>query len=160
MGNPTADRFPVSVIVERRSVTNNRWITERWQVVGIVPGATAASATAARRLIHEDETAEQYLWGGFEIVLHRDETEGYYYNLLGRQPSVFVVCHRQAAELVPFLVLASHYEAEAYMDAGEEVFAIPLPPPIYLWLERYVVEHYVPTEKQGRKRDRWAGGDR
>ncbi len=147
-------RLGVSVITERRKVPNNRWLTERRQVIGVVAAEAASEAECASQLIHRDETGEQYLWSGFSLVLQRGEAESYYYNLLGLQPSVFVICHSgDGDELVPFLTLASHYEAEAYMEAGASVFAVSMPPEIYHRVEEFVVHHYVPEEKKGRKRE-------
>lgn len=148
----------LSVITERTKVADNRWLMERWQVLGVVAGGPAAGTGSAGAPIYRDEDGERYLWGGFELRLFRDEAEGYYYNLLGSRPSVFVVCRRgDGGEVVPVLTLASHYEAEAYMDAGEPVFAVPMPPEVYRSVERYVVENYVPMEKKGRKREQREG---
>lgn len=151
-------RLGVSVITERRKITNNRWLTERWQVIGVITAEAAYEAERTCQLIHRDETGEQYLWSGFGLVLRRDEAESYYYNLLGQQPSVFVICRGgDGDELAPFLTLASHYEAEAYMEAGAPVFAVSMPPEIYRRVEAFVVHHYVPEEKKGRKREQRDG---
>lgn len=157
-GDRVLGHLGVSVITERRKVTNNRWLDERWQVIGVVTADAAYAQERKCQLIHRDATGEQYLWSGFGLALRRDEVESYYYNLLGRQPSVFVVCRGgDGDELVPFLALASHYEAEAYMEVGAPVFAVCMSSDIYRRVEAFVVHHYVPEEKKGRKREQWDG---
>ena len=70
------------------------------------------------------------------------------------------MCHPDEEEdesegLVPMLVTASQDEAAAHLEADEEVYSVPMPRVIYEWVERYVVENYVPQEKKKRRRKNW-----
>ena len=63
------------------------------------------------------------------IYLFRDAAESYWYNLVGREPSLCVVCRPgNDIELEPFAVTANYDEAGAYMEADDTVFSAPLPP--------------------------------
>jgi hypothetical protein len=41
------------------------------------------------------------------------------------------------------------------MEVSGTVFSAPIPPVIYQWLERYVVENYQPQEPKKRSRMNW-----
>jgi hypothetical protein len=67
-----------------------------------------------------------------------------------------VVCREEDGERPePALVTASYGEAASYSEVDENVYAVPIPPEIYLWIEAYVLEHYVPEKRRKRKRDDW-----
>ncbi len=154
-----AATFPIGVLMERQPVTGNRWIDERWEAVGVVAGEAIAEP-AEPRLVHTDGTLERYLHPGFALELHRDDAPSYYSNLMASNPSVFIVCRREddATAPEPFLVSVSYGEASAFMEGEEEVFAAPMPPEIYRWVEAYVLEHYVPEAPRKRKREDWKKG--
>ena len=52
---------------------------------------------------------------------------------------------------VPYLVTLNADEAHAYGEGGSEVFHVPLPAELYVWVERFVLTHYVPEKKVKRK---------
>jgi hypothetical protein len=54
------------------------------------------------------------------------------------------------------LVSASFDEAHAYLEAEGDAEAVPMPPEIYQWVERFVLKHYVPERKVKRKRRNWS----
>ena len=93
------------------------------------------------------------------MSLHKDDSESYYFNLMGEKPSVFVVCRLEHGRLRPFLVTLSYDEAASYMEVDESVSAVAMPPEIYRWCEAFVLTHYVPEKKRKRKRDNWKQGD-
>ncbi len=147
----TPDSFAVAVITAREPVANNRWISERWRVVGVVP--TSAAAVDGHQLIHSGSAGEQYLWTGFRIQLRKSDADAYYFNLIGQNPSIQVICQTQDdGELHPVLVTADYIDAMAHREAGAEVQAAAIPPEIYVWLEQYVLEHYTPDEKKQRRK--------
>ncbi len=149
-----ADTFPVSVITSWQPVEGMRWVTERWRAVGVVAGA--GDASPSRSLIHSSDSERQYLWNGFTLHLYRDDTESYYSNLRGAKPSVFVICRQDdGPEITPFLVTVSYDEAASYMEVDDQVFSVPIPPDIYVWMEQYVVKNHVPEQRKKRKRKRW-----
>ena len=53
------------------------------------------------------------------------------------------------------LVTASFDEANAHVEGDDRVDSLPLPPTLYQAIERYVLTHYVPTQRAKRKRDDW-----
>lgn len=153
-GMAHAQSFPVGVVTARERVSGNRWITERWRVVGVVPGGAAAGRTG-RQLAYAGADGEQYLWGGFAIRLNETDADAYYYNLVGQNPSVQVICERaDNGELLPRVTTVDYIDAMSFREAEYEVHAVPMPPELYVWVERYVLDHYVPEEKPlRRKRD-------
>ncbi|MFO8004431.1 DUF3305 domain-containing protein [Thioalkalivibrio sp.] len=148
------DRFQVGVLMERRDRPDSRWLRESWHLLGVVLDSDPA-ATAGRRCIRRSDQAEQYLWSGFPVRLHRDELESYYHNLMSPEPKIFVITHTgPAAAPEPFLVSLSYDEANAYETGGEMVYSAALPPVLYAWVEQYVLENYAPERRIKRKRDR------
>ncbi len=152
------DEYPVSVIMERRC-SSNPWIDEQWEAVGITAGeAGSLSAAAAGRVkIHEDDQSTQYLYSGFVLRLYADECESYYHNLMTRTPRCYVVARPDEDEVpVPLLVGLSFDEAHAYLEAGDTIYAVDIPPEIYRWCEAFVLARYVPERKYKRKLKHWA----
>ncbi len=162
-GQPERDlsspSYTVAVVMERRRKSGGRWSRDHWQALGIVMNDGKGASGAGGTLIRQDAEREQYLYRGFSLALHRDEAESYYYNLLSERPGVFIICREDPVDnrVVPVLTRISHYEAEAYLEAGDEVHAVPMPPEIYRWVERFVLDRYQPEIKKARKRENWHG---
>lgn len=152
-------RFPVSVIMAHEQVTVGQWHVQRSRVVGVIAGEHSGEEAGIGRLIHDESGMQQYLWGGFEIRLYKDATESYWLNLVGKQPSLFIVCREDQTDghCVPLKVTANYDEAGAYMEADATVMSAPMPPEVYRWLEQYVVENFKPVEGKSRKREAWFG---
>ena len=148
--------FPVSIIMERREIQRGVWSIPQWEVVGVVAGANVAVGSPQRSIVRSDEGKDQYLWTGFSVQLYRENAENYWHNLVSKSPSLFVICQPEEDEdIAPSTVTADYDEASAYMEAEATVFSTPIPPEIYQWLERFVVENYVPREPKKRKRAEW-----
>ena len=130
--------------MERRALAN-RWQSETWQPVAVIPDEPAA---APPRLVLEDGGRVQWLHPGFEIVLHRDEAEGYYLNLTTSEPHMFVMWRMDDGQAVPKLVTPSYHEAARLMDGGAQVDGVPLPAEIAAWLAEYVDANYRPEPKK------------
>jgi hypothetical protein len=130
--------------MERRALAN-RWQSETWQPVAVVPDEPAA---APPRVVLEDGGRVQWLHPGFEIVLHRDEAEGYYLNLTTSEPHMFVMWRMDDGQAVPKLVTPSYHEAARLMDGGAQVDGVPLPAEIAAWLAEYVDANYRPEPKK------------
>ncbi len=75
----------------------------------------------------------QWLHGGFELELHRDEAENYYLNLSAPQPCVFIVWRMEEDLAVPKFVTVSYGEAARFMDANEQVDTAPMPRDLCDW---------------------------
>jgi len=150
--------FPVSVIMAHEIVTVGRWRVPRWRVNGVIASEALGNDSPVNgQVIHDDSETKHYLWSGFSIRLYQDSSESYWLNLVGQQPSLFVVCREDPVDgsCAPMVVTANYDEAGAYMEADATVMAAPMPPDIYRWLEQYVMEHYQPVEGKGRKRKAW-----
>lgn len=153
-----SNQFPVSVIMQRGAVEHRGWQSARWEAVGVVAGENI-DQEMQRTLVWADQHNKQYLWSGFTLELFKDNAESYWYNLVSSQPSIFVVCRPEEddeeEQIAPFLVTAAYDEADAYLETDDMVFAVTIPPEIHTWLERYVIENYVPRERKKRKRKNW-----
>jgi hypothetical protein len=149
--------FPVSVIMERTEVRQGRWTVPKWEVIGVVAGEEMATPELQRTLIRSENDRQQYLWTGLALELFKDAAEAYWFNLSGDKPALYVACscEDETDEVVPILVTADSTEAVMHEEANDIVFSVPMPPEVYQWLERYVVENYVPQEKTKRKRKNW-----
>ena len=148
-----ATEIPVSIIMQRENARHGRWSYARWSVLGIVAGDVTSSEVIKRTLIHCDDDRQEYIWRGFTLELFKDGAESYWYNLVSENPSLFVVCREEEeGGMTPVLVTANHDEANAYLEADDMVYSVPIPPEVYQWLERFVVQNYVPEEKKKRKR--------
>lgn len=155
--NVSIREFPVSVVIERRSVHGSKWETNRWGASNVIAGQVAGTGEDQAKVLSSDPDYTQFLWGGYYLELHKDDAESYYFNLQGEQPSVFVVCEELEDEegIKPLLVTVSADEAASYDEVNEQVYAVPMPPEVYVWLEHYVVENYVPSQRKKRKRKNW-----
>lgn len=154
------ERFPLSIVMERIKVLHGKWEDERWQASGILVGGHISSGHGPDHVIYQDALSTQTLCSGFELKLHKDEGESYYYNLLSDHPSLFVVCRRDETDnhLFPVLVTASYDEAAAYFESEDEVFTVPMPAEVYRWVEAYVLQNYAPEPRRKRKRQEWHEG--
>lgn len=155
------EAFPVSVILQRKQVQRGQWSWPQWDLVAVVTGENIEHRRSSRMKIHSDADAERYLWAGLELRLYKDGAESYWYNLMAKTPSLFVVCQDDPeldrdGELAPFIVTANQDEALAHMETDDLVLAVPMPEVIHQWVERFVVKNYVPQQKKKRKRRDWA----
>lgn len=148
-------RFPVAVIVARTPVVN-RWITERWEPIAVMPAADGAAAAAPER-IFEDDAGSRWRFAGHAIELHRSEAEGYFLNTSSSDPKVFVmwrpIDEAPNPPIRPEVVTVSYNEAARLLDGGEQVDAVPMPADILAWMKPFVALHYKPEPKRKVKRN-------
>ena len=140
----------VAVVMERTALEKNRWSSEKWEPIGVLPDSDREGT--APRLLHEDGRRAQWLHPGFTLELFHDESEGYYLNLASPQPFVFVNWLDETGAGVPKLVTVSYNEAARMMDGGARVDGVPMPAEWIPWLEQYVQKHYKPEPKKKRSR--------
>ncbi len=133
----------VAVIMQQRA-TANRWQTEVWEPLGVLTGAPD---TAPRRLVEERDRT-QWLHPGLEIVLRQPDADGYYLNVSTRDPRVFVLWRMEDGRGVPHHLTVSYSEASSWMDGGEQVDSVPMPPEIFAWVGDFVEKHYRPEPKR------------
>ncbi len=144
----------VSVIVERRPAAS-RWADWLWVPSEIVEGAPAAEPFT--RLDEGDDGAARFFAGSTDIVLHRKETEAYRINLAGDRV-LYAVLRPDEERDWPYelhAVTASPYEAQDFLDSGDEIVEpIAMPASIAQLLEAFCAFHHVEEPFIKRKRDR------
>lgn len=149
-------QFPVAVIIEK-TVLDNRWVSEKWEAIGVVP-AFAAPVDAPPKRIFADEQREQFLAGHFPLELFRDEVDNYHLNLTSPEPRVFVMWREEDGFALPIEVTLSYGEAARWLDSGEHCDGVAMPPEIADWLGDFVNTHYKPAVRTKIKRnDPFAG---
>ena len=136
----------VAVVMERTPLENNRWQSEKWEPIGVVPDSGEAGAPP--RLLLQDEARVQWLHPGFKLELFHDEAEGYYLNLSSNRPFVFVNWLEEEGGGVPKSVTVSYNEAARMLDAGAQVDGVAMPAEWIPWLAEYVERNYRPEPKK------------
>lgn len=139
----------VAVVTEHIRL-DNRWQSDKWEVIGVVPDANPPGTPAS--ILYEDNSRAQWLHPGYALSLHRDEAEGYFLNLSVPRPFVFVMWRDQDGGAVPHTVTASYNEAARMLDAGESVDGVPMPLEWVPWVREFVAMHYKPESKKTRIR--------
>lgn len=152
--------MPLGVVVERREI-DHPWQKHRWRAVAVIPGAPAADAW---RELARGERFLRWHAATLPLELHRTETEAYRVNLSGKTPAIFVVLRKVAPSeqtagnaIAPFLVTASPYEAEGYLEGEDLVEVAPMPDGLIAWVSAFVERHHV--DEPFVKRKRGKGGN-
>ncbi len=152
-GPRAAATLPLGVVI-RRSPGVTRWARWAWKAVAVLPGAGAA---AWRELRREGESVE-YHAATVPLELWASDTEAYRTNLAARTPMVYVVMRPPALPADgPAMVLAtaSPFEAQDYMDSGEElVEPVPMPAGLAAFVSDFVARHHEEEAFVKRRRDR------
>lgn len=153
-GTPTLpSRLPVGVIAEKRAV-DNPWIDHKWLPAAVFAGAPEISEWTKTG---EGEGWTQFHIGTLPIELFRKETEAYRVNLSNQPPVVYVIL-REAEEpddpdIRAVHVTVSPYEAQDYLDTGEDIVEpVPMPEDIMAWVQDFVSRHHVDEPFKKRKR--------
>lgn len=150
---PRAVSLPLGVVLRRRPGVT-RWARWTWQPVAVHPGEGPPAWT----LLREANGAADFHAGCVPLELHRADVEAYRISLAMNPPSVFVVLREDAAAphgLAVHAVTASAYEAQDYMDSGEElVEPVAMPDGLVASVQEFVNAHYVETPFVKRQRDR------
>jgi hypothetical protein len=145
--NPLAP-YPLAVIMERVKV-EHRWVNERWEAKGVVQDASPPGS--GERVIVKDDRSMQVLFPGFVLRLHRDEAEGYIYNILSPQPKIFIMWRMDGELARPESLTVSYHEGARWMDAEETVSGVALPPDLMPWIAAFAEAYYEPeTPKKKR----------
>lgn len=144
-----AQFWPAAVIMLRTAL-NNRWASEKWEARGVVTDLDPAAPSA---VIVDAPDQRQVLHHGFRITLQRDEAEGYYMNITSPQPRVFVLWRMDEASdmAVPQQLTVSYHEGSRWLDSGEPVDGVPLPPELLPWMAKYCEENYRPEPRKKTK---------
>ncbi len=155
-------RFSVAVLMQRTPL-ENRWASERWDPVAVLPVPADAEPAGQPICIRDDASCTQWRFDGHSLELHRSEAEGYHLNLVAPDPKVFVAWRKHddpiEPPVFPVIVTVSYNEAARMMDGGEQVDAVPLPEAIREWMLPFVAEHYKPEPRRKvRRNDPFADG--
>ncbi|MGH6914917.1 MAG: DUF3305 domain-containing protein [Geminicoccales bacterium] len=148
--------MPLGVVVERRR-SRSPWQDWIWRPVSVIAGAPPVGGEW-RVLVREDDWV-RYHAATLPLELHRTETEAYLVNLSQQPPRVYVVL-RPATQAGPYafrplLVTASPFEAESYLESGDEIVeGVPMPQPVAAWVRAFVDRHHVAQPFVKRKRSK------
>ena len=156
--------IPIGVIVSREAA-DNPWQDYVWHLAGVVIGGEVGDGWRALDEGPTDGTsgekvnAERFFAGSYELEVFRRETEAYQVNLNNKVPVVYVVM-READDpdatqpLDVHLVTVSAYEAQDYLDTGEEIVeTVAMPAPLLAWVQRFIDRHHVEEKFVKRKRN-------
>ena len=145
--------MPLGIVI-RKSPGVTRWARWVWKPVGLLPGAPDADWRELRR----DGDSIDYHAATLPLELWRADAEAYKAGLSARVPTVAVVmreAERGPAPVTPELVTASPYEAQDYMDSGEEIVElVPMPAGLIAWVRDFTEAHYEAEVFRKRRRDR------
>ncbi|HET9764342.1 MAG TPA: DUF3305 domain-containing protein [Casimicrobiaceae bacterium] len=151
-------RFPVAVVMQRVPLAS-RWADERWEACAVElehPESRSPSTTV-------DATRSRWRFSGLEIELHPVEAQGYYLNVSAAEPKVFVLWRTADDDAEPkarpLIVTVSYDEAARFLDAGEQVDAVPMPPALRAAMEAFVATHYRPEPRKKAKRNELYEGE-
>jgi Protein of unknown function (DUF3305) len=153
--------LPVGVVVERHSL-DNPWQDHEWVSVDVVPGAGPVEEWLE---LGRGDGWVRYLIGSAPLELHRRETEAYKVNLSRDQPLIYVLLRSDEDpdarhEIKLFLVTASPYEAQDYLDAdGNILHSVPMPADMIAWIEAFIDKHHVDEPFYKRQRQRYDPND-
>src|SRR4051794_5929600 len=146
-----AAQLRVAVVMERLR-RPNAWEAWRFALRDVVPDEDAFGD--APRTLRDDGHSALTLYPGFDVMLHRDEGEGYYLNLTSGAPVWFVMWRIDDADpsrAWPELVTLSYNVAGRLLDAQERGDNVPLPADVVVWLQSFTDVHYRPEPKQRRR---------
>ena len=129
----------------QRRASQSRWVDHVWEPSGVLAGYEGESGS--RQLVDGEKIA-QWLHPGFEVVLHKDEIEGYYMNVSAQDPRVFVLWRMDEESALPLDVTVSTDEAARWLDGGHSVDGVAMPPEIFAWVGGYVEANYRPEPKK------------
>ena len=151
------ETMALGVVVERREI-DNPWQSHVWQPVAVIPGAPKVEGW---QLLARGAGWIRYHAATLMLELHHKEAAAYRANLSNEQPVIYVGMHEvvdsgeSGFEVEPFLVTASPYEAQDYLDSSEVVVeGVPMSEGMMAWVQAFVDEYYVEERFEKRKRKR------
>src|SRR5258705_2573073 len=130
-------------VIMQRSVTRNRWESVVWAPWSVLE---SDEPSGEPRLLVDQPDVRQWFHPGFELAIHRDETEGYYLNVSSGSPRIFVLWRmdEENERGIPLQVTASYYEGGRWLDGGNSVDSVTMPPAVFAWVGDYVEKNYRP----------------
>ncbi|GAB4393882.1 MAG: DUF3305 domain-containing protein [Kiloniellaceae bacterium] len=156
--------MPLGVVIERRRV-DHPWKDYDWRPVEVIPGAPALDPSGDWTVLGEGDGWRRFHAGTLTLKLFRSETETYRVNLAQEAPRVFIVLRSSddaevEHEHIPFLVTVDPFEAQHYLDSGEEIVeVVPMPPEVLALVSDFIAEHHREEVFVKRKRKGSKGKD-
>lgn len=147
--------MPLGVVLLRRPGVT-RWAKWSWKASAVLPGAGPADW----QILREEGDNTEFHAATMPLELHRADVEAYRVSLTMDPPSVFVVLREDddPGARYPYkvhAVTASAYEAQDYLDSGEElVEPVPMPAGLIAWVREFTDTHFVEEPFIKRKRDK------
>ncbi|RMD60765.1 MAG: DUF3305 domain-containing protein [Alphaproteobacteria bacterium] len=138
----------LGIVVERRRI-DHPWKDYTWRAVAVVPGAPPRDPHDEWVVMREGDGWVRFLAGTLPLSLSRGETEGYKLALSQEPPVVYVVLRpdddfADDREIVPIRVTANPYDAQEYLDGGEDIVEpVPMPPEVIAFVDSYVTRYHV-----------------
>ncbi|MDH3387739.1 MAG: DUF3305 domain-containing protein [Gammaproteobacteria bacterium] len=154
------EELTLAVLMEKQP-SSHPWANFKYEALGVV--VRAAGEEKSVRQVYQNGDIEHFLVTGLTLRLHVDQCESYYHNLMSPEPGCFIVANQpdSSDEMpVPYLVSLSFDEVHAYHEGDEQIYAVPIIPELYRWVEAYVLTHYVAIKKTKRKLKNWSDGER
>jgi len=146
--------MPVGIVVERREL-QNRWQKVAWTPIGVLPGASSIETS---KVLLRGEGWVHYHMATLPLELHRKETLAYKTNLNSHPPRLYVVLRTSDdpdvdEDVRPFLVTASPFQAQDYLDSGDDIVeGVTMPDAIVAWTQAFCDRHHVDEPFKKRKR--------
>ncbi len=153
--------IPLGIVIERRDV-DHPWQDHEWGAVDLILGA---GDTEEWLEIGRGDGWVRYHAGTLPLELHRRETEAYRVNLANDPPLIYVVLRTlddpdDEQEIELFLVTASAFDAQDYMDSGEDIVdGLPMSEDMMAWIQAFIDKHHVEEPFKKRKRRRYDPDD-
>lgn len=161
---------PATIILERRMISRSFWSLPSWYLHTVAVGESLVAADALNGAsgmpAGNSDKGELFAWTGFEVTLYKDACERYWHALIGDKPLVYVVCRDETDEtdgaaadvltMHPITVTVDYDDASAAAETDSPVLSAPIPAELYRYMERFVLNHYVPQEFKKRKRRNWS----
>ena len=142
----------LAVIMERR-VLHNKWADHAWEARALQP--EGPQSPAAPVVFADSGAATQWLFPPLDFTLYTDEADNYLLNVTAAEPRIFVMWRQdEEAEppVRPMQLSASYGEAARWMDSGEKVDGLPMPPDIRDWIEAFARRFQKAPEPRRQKR--------
>lgn len=112
--------------------------------------------------MREEDGVTEFHAKTLTMELHRKETEAYLTTLTMEPPSVYVILRPaedadHPHDVEPYAVTASAFEAQDYLDSGEElVESVVAPAGLIAWIRGFTDAHHVEETFKKRKRRDWS----
>ncbi len=167
---PSRLHLPVTVLLERRTITRSFWTLPSWYLHTVAVGQNVAASDTPRSAVFSGNTekGDLFAWSEFHVTLYKDACERYWHALIGTKPLVYVVCREldgtpsdagdpetNSVCIQPEIVTIDYDEAVAASETDSLVLSGPIPPELYRYMEGFVLQHYKPKPLKKRKRRNW-----